>query len=97
MISTLLNSSNAHHSISFNLTKHAHVLIPIAKLTARDLALRESWVNAMEARLVREELAKCRRGEGVNAYANCKHLADLYLDLLKDAQVSPHYFLVAFC
>jgi hypothetical protein len=44
----------------------------------------------MEARLVREELAKCRKGEGVNSYQNCKYLADLYLELLKDANVSLH-------
>ena len=41
----------------------------------------------METKLIGEELAKCRRGEGVNAYQNCKYLADLYLELLKDASV----------
>jgi len=59
----------------------------IAKLEARDAFIRESWVNAMETKLIGEELAKCRRGEGVNAYQNCKYLADLYLELLKDASV----------
>jgi len=57
------------------------------KLEARDAHTRESWINAMEARLVGEELSKCRKGEGVNAYQNCKHLADLYLELLRDASV----------
>ena len=42
----------------------------------------------MEAKLVGEELSKCRKGEGVNSYQNCKHLADLYLELLRDASVS---------
>jgi len=46
----------------------------------------------MEARLVGEELSKCRKGEGVNAYQNCKHLADLYLELLRDASVSVRDF-----
>jgi hypothetical protein len=41
----------------------------------------------MEAKLVGEELSKCRKGEGVNSYQNCKHLADLYLELLRDASV----------
>ncbi|CAG7850209.1 SubName: Full=Uncharacterized protein {ECO:0000313/EMBL:CCA73028.1} [Serendipita indica DSM 11827] len=58
-----------------------------AKLEARDKAVRESWVNAMEARLVGEELAKCKKGEGVNAHLHCKYLADLYLELLKNAPV----------
>lgn len=58
-----------------------------AKLEARDAHTRESWINAMEAKLVGEELSKCRKGEGVNAYQNCKHLADLYLELLRDASV----------
>jgi len=42
----------------------------------------------MEARLVRDELVKCRRTEGVNSYTNCKHLADLYINLLKTSGVS---------
>lgn len=49
----------------------------------------------MEARLVREELSKCRKGEGVNSYQNCKHLADLYLELLKDANVSLNLMLLS--
>jgi hypothetical protein len=59
-----------------------------AKLEARDKHIRESWVNMMETRLVSEELSKCRKGEGVNAPINCKHLADLYLELLREASVS---------
>ncbi|PVF93309.1 hypothetical protein CPB86DRAFT_715750 [Serendipita vermifera] len=59
-----------------------------AKLEARDKHIRESWINTMETRLVAEELSKCRKGEGVNAPQNCKHLADLYLELLRDASVS---------
>ncbi|KAG8760381.1 hypothetical protein FRC14_003238 [Serendipita sp. 396] len=58
-----------------------------AKLEARDKHIRETWINTMEARLVGEELAKCRKGEGVNAAQNCKYLADLYLELLKDASL----------
>jgi len=58
-----------------------------SKLEARDAHIRESWINAMEAKLVGEELSKCRKGEGVNSYQNCKYLADLYLELLKDASV----------
>ncbi|KAG8835469.1 hypothetical protein FRC17_003036 [Serendipita sp. 399] len=58
-----------------------------AKYDARDKYIRESWVRTMEARLVGEELSKCRKGEGVNAYQNCKYLADLYMELLKDASL----------
>lgn len=42
----------------------------------------------MEARLVREELQKCHRGEGVNHYANCKELAERYTDMIRENKVS---------
>ena len=59
-----------------------------AKLEDRDTHIRESWVRAMEARLVRDELEKCQKSEGVNHYENCKWLSELYLNKLKDAKVS---------
>lgn len=58
-----------------------------AKLEAREEHLRESWVRAMETRLVSDELAKCHRGEGVNHYENCKWLADKYIAMLKESRV----------
>ncbi|KZT29702.1 hypothetical protein NEOLEDRAFT_1174720 [Neolentinus lepideus HHB14362 ss-1] len=58
-----------------------------ARLKARDEHLRESWVHAMEARIVRDELKKCQRGEGVNHLENCKWLADKYADMLKENRV----------
>ena len=42
----------------------------------------------MEARLVREELEKCLKGEGVNHYENCKWLSDKYLKMMKENRVS---------
>ncbi|KZW02730.1 NADH-ubiquinone oxidoreductase 12 kda subunit mitochondrial precursor [Exidia glandulosa HHB12029] len=56
-------------------------------LEARDNHVREQWIKAMEVRLVREELDKCQRGEGVNAHVHCKELADRYLTMLADAKV----------
>jgi len=41
----------------------------------------------MEARLVREELEKCQKSEGVNHYENCKWLSDKYLLMLKENRV----------
>ncbi|KAK7454461.1 hypothetical protein VKT23_011217 [Stygiomarasmius scandens] len=58
-----------------------------AKLESRDEHIRESWVRAMEAKLVRDELDKCQRSEGVNHYENCKYLSELYLSKLRDARV----------
>jgi hypothetical protein len=55
---------------------------------AREQHVRESWVRAMEARLVREELSRCQRAEGVNSYETCQHLADRYLAMLRDNRVS---------
>lgn len=56
-------------------------------MMARDLVIKESWVKAMEVRLVREELEKCRKGEGPNAMENCRWLAEKYAQMLKDNKV----------
>lgn len=58
-----------------------------AKLQERDDFIRESWVKAMEAKLVRDELEKCQKTEGVNHYENCRWLADKYLQMLRDNRV----------
>lgn len=42
----------------------------------------------MEARIVREELQKCHKAEGVNHYQACADLAKKYHSLLADAKVS---------
>ncbi|EDR08673.1 uncharacterized protein LACBIDRAFT_249657, partial [Laccaria bicolor S238N-H82] len=57
------------------------------KLQERENNLRESWVRAMETRLVQNELGKCQRGEGVNHYENCKWLADKYIQMLRENRV----------
>jgi len=41
----------------------------------------------MEARIVRENLSKCQKIEGVNHYERCKDLAERYTDMLKDSRV----------
>jgi len=58
-----------------------------AKLKAREEHIRESWVKAMEARIVRDNLSKCQKVEGVNHYEKCKHLAERYTDMLKENRV----------
>jgi len=58
-----------------------------AKLKQREDHIRESWVKAMEVRLVREELAKCHQAEGVNHYENCSWLSQKYLNMLKENRV----------
>lgn len=42
----------------------------------------------MEARIVRGELQKCYRGEGVNHLQNCKELAEKYAGMIRDNKVS---------
>ena len=42
----------------------------------------------METRLVREELTKCKNAEGVNHYVACKHLSELYINMLKENKVN---------
>ncbi|KAF9966842.1 hypothetical protein BGZ70_001063 [Mortierella alpina] len=58
-----------------------------AVLRSRALAVRESWINAMEGRIVQQELKKCYRAEGVNHYQNCRHLVELYMTALKEKRV----------
>lgn len=41
----------------------------------------------MEARLVRDELDKCQKTEGVNHYENCRWLSEKYLTMLKENKV----------
>ncbi|KAH7906980.1 hypothetical protein BJ138DRAFT_554801 [Hygrophoropsis aurantiaca] len=58
-----------------------------ATLQAREDFVRESWVKAMEARLVRDELVKCQRHEGVNHLENCKWLSEKYITMLQENRV----------
>jgi len=53
-----------------------------AKLQEREDFIRESWIKAMEARLVRDELVKCQRHEGVNSMENCRWLSEKYAQML---------------
>lgn len=41
----------------------------------------------MEARLVRAELQKCYKGEGVNHIENCKDLAEKYIVMIRENKV----------
>ncbi|KAF7795969.1 hypothetical protein EIP86_007138 [Pleurotus ostreatoroseus] len=59
----------------------------LAKKKARDEHIRESWVRAMEARIVQDNLQKCYRIEGVNHFENCKHLADRYTEMLRENRI----------
>ncbi|KAJ4988043.1 NADH-ubiquinone oxidoreductase 12 kDa subunit [Stagonosporopsis vannaccii] len=46
----------------------------VALKGAQDAVIREQWVQSMMARLVREEMGKCYRREGVNHLEKCGHL-----------------------
>ncbi|CAG8554939.1 36_t:CDS:2 [Racocetra fulgida] len=56
----------------------------VDKSDVEDQQVREYWIKVMEIRLVRNQLIKCYKTEGVNHYKNCKKLADLYVELLKE-------------
>jgi len=58
-----------------------------ARLAVRDAHIRESWVRAMEARIVRDQLQTCYRAEGVNHYEACRELSEKYITLLKENRV----------
>ncbi|KAG2172459.1 hypothetical protein INT44_006632 [Umbelopsis vinacea] len=54
---------------------------------AREQKIRDDWVKAMEARIIRDQLSKCYKTEGVNHYQNCRELADMYLKAVKENKV----------
>ncbi|GAC98354.1 NADH-ubiquinone oxidoreductase 12 kDa subunit, mitochondrial precursor [Pseudozyma hubeiensis SY62] len=76
------------------LPKTSHRLLPptasnhTETLSQREEKVRESWVRTMEARIVREELQKCHKAEGVNHYQACSDLAKKYHSLLADAKIN---------
>jgi len=41
----------------------------------------------MKARIVRGELIKCQRGEGVNHYKHCRELAEMYTGMIRENKV----------
>lgn len=51
----------------------------------------------MEARLVRDELVKCQRHEGVNHLENCSWLAQKYIKMLQENKVLSLCYLRAVC
>ncbi|CAO3668807.1 hypothetical protein G6F70_001286 [Rhizopus microsporus] len=58
-----------------------------AVYAARNQKIRDDWVKAMEARIIKEKLDECYRTEGVNHYQSCRHLADMYFEALKTNKV----------
>ncbi|CAO1613808.1 unnamed protein product [Sympodiomycopsis kandeliae] len=77
----------------FNEDKHKSTEEMRAVLDARAEQVRQDWVKTMEARIVREELQKCRKAEGINSYYYCKPLVETYLGLLRDAKANGHKFM----
>ena len=59
----------------------------IARLAEREQTIRESWVRAMEAKLIRDQLDRCYQTEGVNHMESCKDLRERYLDMLRENRV----------
>ncbi|KAK8254907.1 hypothetical protein HDK77DRAFT_433435 [Phyllosticta capitalensis] len=57
---------------------------------AQDAIIREQWVKLMMARLVREEMGKCYRREGVNHLQNCGHLRERYFELMNHCKIKGH-------
>jgi len=56
-------------------------------MDAREQKLREDWIKLMEHRLLRDQLKKCYKTEGVNHFQNCKELAEKYLNLLEESKI----------
>lgn len=74
---------------SCNSTSRCTSTAVVDLMAKKDAHIKEQWVKTMEIRLVRDELNKCYKGEGVNATEHCKDLALRYLGMLKSHKVSP--------
>ncbi|MCJ1312851.1 hypothetical protein MMC25_006527 [Agyrium rufum] len=59
---------------------------------AQDAIIREQWVRSMMARIVRDEMGKCYRREGVNHLEKCGRLRERYFELLKESKVRGYLF-----
>jgi len=81
-------------SSTFSHSLHSTLLTFSARLAARDAHIRESWVRAMEARIVHDQLQSCYRAEGVNHYETCRELSEKYLTLLKENRVRLRFSLL---
>ncbi|KAL9055855.1 MAG: hypothetical protein Q9162_003281 [Coniocarpon cinnabarinum] len=64
----------------------------VALKKAQDAIIREQWVRSMMARLVRDEMGKCYRREGVNHFEKCSVYRERYLELLKESKVKGYLF-----
>jgi hypothetical protein len=73
--------------VFMKVTTYVNYRSSTAKLQERDELMRESWVKVMELRLVRAELDKCHKAEGVNHYENCRWLAEKYLHMMRENRV----------
>ncbi|PCH42311.1 hypothetical protein WOLCODRAFT_152337 [Wolfiporia cocos MD-104 SS10] len=58
-----------------------------ARINERNEIIRESWIRAMEAKIVRDNMNKCYRIEGVNHGEKCKHLVERYAAMLHENRV----------
>jgi len=63
---------------------------------AQDAIIREQWVKSMMARLVRDEMSKCYRREGVNHLEKCGHLRGMKA-LSSQRKDSAHLLVGGFC
>lgn len=79
--------SKVRQKVSIKVTTNLNYRCPTAKFQERDELMRESWVKTMELRLVRAELDKCHKAEGVNHYENCRWLAEKYLGMMRRVRV----------
>ena len=78
--------SKVRQKVFIKVTTNLNYRSSTAKLQEREELMMESWVRAMQLRLVRDELDKCHKAEGVNHYENCRWLAEKVLDMMREKE-----------
>ena len=88
--------SKVRQKVFIEVTTNLNYRCATAKFQEREELMRESWVKTMELRLVRAELDKCHKAEGVNHYENCRWLAEKYLHMMRENRVCCFYSFLAY-
>lgn len=59
---------------------------------AKESMLREEFIRVSALKTLRRSLEQCYKVSGVNAYEECKPMADKYIDLLPENTVAGYMF-----
>ncbi|KAK9804440.1 hypothetical protein WJX73_000753 [Symbiochloris irregularis] len=60
---------------------------PVALVEFREYAVRQKKVQVEKAKVLRQQLTRCYKTEGVNHFENCRNLRVAYMEAIKNVGV----------